>query len=77
MRTIINWVSSFFNSEKGTSSKRLVGIIGSLTLFISLYKNPTSDALVWGTVSISCIALGLTTVESVSALIKDVKGNEG
>jgi hypothetical protein len=71
---IISWVSSFFNSDNGTSSKRLVGIIGSLTLFVSLYNNPTSDALVWGTVSISSIALGLTTVESVSSIIKQVKG---
>ena len=77
MKKIVDWLSSFFNSEKGTSSKRLVGIIGSLTLFISLYKNPTSDALVWGTVSISSIALGLTTIESVSTIIKQVKGNEG
>ena len=77
MKSIINWVISFFNSGNGTSSKRLVGIIGSLTLFISLYKNPTSDALVWGTVSISSIALGLTTIESVSTIIKQVKGNEG
>jgi hypothetical protein len=75
MRKIINWVTSFFNSDKGTSSKRLVGIIGSFTLFVSLYQNPTSDALVWGTVSISSIALGLTTVESVSSIIKQVKGN--
>jgi hypothetical protein len=75
MRKIINWVTSFFNSDKGTSSKRLVGIIGSFTLFFALYKNPTSDALVWGTVSISSIALGLTTVESVSGIIKQVKGN--
>jgi hypothetical protein len=74
MRKIINWVTSFFNSENGTSSKRLVGIIGSFTLFVSLYNNPTSDALVWGVVSISSIALGLTTVESVSSIIKQVKG---
>jgi hypothetical protein len=76
MRKVINWLSGFFNSEKGTSSKRLVGIIGSLTLFASLYQNPTSDALVWGTVSISSIALGLKTIESVSTIIKQVKGNE-
>jgi hypothetical protein len=74
MKRIIDWVTSFFNSDNGTSSKRLVGIIGSFTLFISLYNNPTSDALVWGTVSISSIALGLTTVESVSSIIKQVKG---
>jgi hypothetical protein len=74
MKKIIDWVTSFFNSGTGTSSKRLVGIIGSFTLFVSLYKNPTSDALVWGTVSISSIALGLTTVESVSSIIKQVKG---
>lgn len=74
---IINWVSGFFTSNKGESSKRLVGIIGSFTLFASLYNNPSSDALVWGTVTISGVALGLTTVESVSTLIKQVKGNEG
>lgn len=77
MRKIVDWLSGFFNSKEGTSSKRLVGIIGSFTLFISLYQNPTSDALVWGTVSISSIALGLTTIESVSTIIKQVKGNEG
>ena len=74
MKRIIDWVTSFFNSDNGTSSKRLVGIIGSFTLFVSLYNNPTSDALVWGVVSISSIALGLTTVESVSSIIKQVKG---
>jgi hypothetical protein len=73
MKKIINWISGFFSSESGNSSKRLVGIIGAFILFFTLYKNPTSDALVWGTVSIICTALGLTTIESVTNLIKGFK----
>lgn len=76
MKKIFNWISGFFSSESGNSSKRLVGIIGAFILFFTLYKNPTSDALVWGTVSIICTALGLTTVESVTSLIKGFKKEE-
>jgi hypothetical protein len=74
IKKILNWISGFFSSESGNSSKRLVGIIGALTLFYTLHKNPTSESLVWGTVSIICIALGLTTIESVTNLIKGFKG---
>lgn len=76
MKKILNWISGFFSSESGNSSKRLVGITGAFILFLTLYKNPTSDALVWGTVSIICTALGLTTIESVTSLIKGFKKEE-
>jgi hypothetical protein len=76
MKKAFNWISGFFSSESGTSSKRLVGITGAFILFFTLYKNPTSDSLVWGAVSIICIALGLTTIESVTSLIKGFKGTD-
>jgi hypothetical protein len=76
MKKLFNWISGFFSSESGNSSKRLVGIIGALVLFYTLHKNPTSDALIWGTVSIICTALGLTTVESVTNLVKGFKKEE-
>ena len=76
MKKIFNWIAGFFSAESGNSSKRLVGIIGALVLFYTLHKNPTSDSLIWGTVSIICTALGLTTVESVTNLVKGFKKEE-
>ena len=34
MKNLFNWIGGFFSSESGTSSKRLVGIIGAIALFI-------------------------------------------
>lgn len=78
-----NWIGGFFSSESGTSSKRLVGIIGAFALFFTLYDNSKSqsdfipaDALVWATFALSAVALGLTTIESVTELIKGYKGKD-
>ena len=83
MKRLFNWISGFFSSESNTSSKRLVGIVGAFMLYWTLYKNSHSeshiapaDSLVWGCVSLVMVALGLTTIESVTTLIKGFKGND-
>jgi hypothetical protein len=83
MKKLFNWLSGFFSSESNTSSKRLVGIVGAFMLYWTLYKNSHSetniapaDSLVWGCVSLVMVALGLTTIESVTNLIKGFKGND-
>lgn len=83
MKRLFGWLSGFFSSESNTSSKRLVGIIGALMLYWTLYTNSHSeshiapaDSLVWGCVSLVMVALGLTTIESVTSLIKGIKGDK-
>jgi hypothetical protein len=83
MKKLFNWLSGFFSSESNTSSKRLVGIFGAFMLYWTLYTNSHSethiapaDSLVWGCVSLVMVALGLTTIESVTNLIKGFKGND-
>ena len=80
MKNIFKWVGGFFSSESGTSSKRLVGIIGAISLFYTLFDNSNlesnympADSLVWATFALSAVALGLTTVESVTNLIRGHK----
>jgi hypothetical protein len=80
MKKVFIWLSGFFSSESGTSSKRLVGIIGAFVLFFTMYDNSKSeshftpaDSLVWATFALSAVALGLTTIESVTNLIKGYK----
>lgn len=83
MKKLFNWVGGFFSSESNTSSKRLVGIVGAFMLYWTLYTNAKSeahivpaDSLVWGVVALVMVALGLTTIESVAALVKNFKGNK-
>ena len=83
MKKVFGWLSGFFSSESGTSSKRLVGIIGAFALFYTLYDNSKThsefvpaDSLVWATFALSAVALGLTTIESVTGLIKGFKGTD-
>jgi len=83
MKKVFGWLSGFFSSESGTSSKRLVGILGAFALFYTLYDNSKShgdfvpaDSLVWATFALSAVALGLTTIESVTGLIKGFKGTD-
>lgn len=82
MKKVFNWMGGFFSSESNTSSKRLVGIVGAFMLYWTMYTNSHSeahvapaDSLVWGVVSLVMVALGLTTIESVTNLIKGVKGD--
>jgi hypothetical protein len=83
MKKVFGWLGGFFSSESGTSSKRLVGIFGAFALFYTLYDNSKTqgdfapaDSLVWATFALSAVALGLTTIESVTGLIKGFKGTD-
>lgn len=83
MKKFLDWLTGFFDSEKTQSSKRLVGIIGAMYIFVAMYKNATSvqgthpaDSLVWGTVTLVCIALGLTSIKEVSDIIRAIKGGD-
>jgi hypothetical protein len=83
MKKIFGWLGGFFSSESGASSKRLVGIVGAFSLFYTLYDNSKTqgdfapaDSLVWATFALSAVALGLTTIESVTTLIKGYKEKE-
>jgi hypothetical protein len=83
MKKVFSWLGGFFSSESGTSSKRLVGIIGAFALFYTLYDNSKTqgdfapaDSLVWATFALSAVALGLTTIEAVTGLIKGFKGTD-
>jgi len=83
MKKVFNWLGGFFSSESGTSSKRLVGIIGAFALFYTLYDNSKTqgdfapaDSLVWATFALFAVALGLTTIEAVTGLIKGFKGTD-
>jgi hypothetical protein len=83
MKKVFNWLGGFFSSESGTSSKRLVGIVGAFALFYTLYDNSKTqgdfapaDSLVWATFALSAVALGLTTIEAVTGLIKGFKGTD-
>lgn len=80
MKKLLTWMSGFFSSESNNSSKRLVGIVGSGFLFWTLYTNSKSEAhvvpaesLVWATTALIMVSLGLTTIESVTGLIKGFK----
>ncbi len=73
-------MGGFFSSESNNSSKRLVGIIGAGFLYWTLYTNSMSEvhvapaeSLVWATTALVMVSLGLTTVESVTGLIKGFK----
>jgi hypothetical protein len=83
MKKVFGWLGGFFSSESGTSSKRLVGIVGAFALFFTLYDNSKTqgdfapaDSLVWATFALSAVALGLTTIEAVTGLIKGFKGTD-
>jgi hypothetical protein len=82
MKKLINWIAGFFDASSVTSSsKRLVGIAGAATLFVTLYSNShsehhiaPSDTLVWADVVVICTALGLASVREIADLMKSFKG---
>ena len=83
MKKIFNWIGGFFSSESNNSSKRLVGIIGAMFLFYTLYENSKSethvapaDSLVYSVTALVAISLGLTTIESLGNLFKSIKGQK-
>lgn len=84
IKKFLNWIAGFFSADSATSSsKRLVGIVGAATLFITLYSNSKSeshvipaDSLVWGTVTLSGLALGLATAKELGDMFKSIKGTK-
>ncbi len=66
MNKVLRWVKSMLSDECGAiSSKRFVGVAGSLCLFVALFiaDSNVSSALVQ-TVGVLCgAALGLTSVD--------------
>ena len=83
MKKLFNWIGGFFSADSPNSSKRLVGIAGAATLFYTLYSNShseshvvPSDALVWGTVTLSGLALGLATAKELGDMVRGFKGEK-
>lgn len=84
MKKLINWLSGFFSADNSnSSSKRLVGITGAGFLYWTLYSNShsvshvsPSDSLVWGTVTLSGLALGLATAKEIGDMIRGFKGEK-
>ena len=84
MKKLINWIAGFFDANStSSSSKRLVGILGAVFLYSTLYSNSHSeghvvpaDSLVWGTVVLVCTSLGLATVKEIGDIINTLKGKQ-
>ena len=84
MMKLINWLAGFFSSTNETSSsKRLVGILGALMLFLTLYSNSHSEShiapsetLVWAVVVVICTSLGLASVKDFGDMISKFKGDK-
>ncbi len=81
MKKLFGWLGGFFSSESNNSSKRLVGIIGAMFLFWTLWDNSHSethvapaDSLVYSVATLVAVSLGLTTIESVAHIVKSFKG---
>ena len=81
MKKLFQWVAGFFSSENNNSSKRLVGIVGAIFLYWTLWDNSHSEthiapaeSLVYSVTTLVAISLGLTTIESVANLFKSIKG---
>lgn len=80
MKQVFKWIGGFFSSESNNSSKRLVGIIGAMFLFWTMWDNSHSethfapaDSLVYSVTVLVAVSLGLTTIESVAHILKSFK----
>ena len=60
----INWIAGFFHFGNEQSSKRLVGIVGSFSLFVTMVIYHT-DVLVQCTTVVSLGALGISATEKI------------
>jgi hypothetical protein len=76
-------ITKFFCEKNEPSSKRLVGIIGSFSLFVTLFANSfshvdkaPSDALVQAVALLSFGALGITGFEKIFSKKEPVAKNE-
>jgi len=83
MKNFFNWLGGFFSSESNNSSKRLVGIIGAMFLYWTMWDNSHSEkhiapaeSLVYSVAILVGTSLGLTTIESVASIFKSIKGDK-
>lgn len=83
MKKLFSWLGGFFSSESNNSSKRLVGIVGAMFLFWTLWDNSHSathvapaDSLVYSVATLVAVSLGLTTIESVARVIQSFRGQK-
>jgi hypothetical protein len=68
------FIIKMFANGKGTSSKRVLGAIGMISMIIFMFKNPTSDLAV-ETVGYITIAYGLGTVAEKFAKKDNITDN--
>lgn len=74
MKKVISWLSAVLKDEKGSpSSKRIMGIVCTITLCITMYQNAfspehfaPSSALVNAVAALAFGALGLTSIDKFS-----------
>ena len=79
MKKVVSWLSGMLNDEKGSpSSKRIIGIVCTITLCITMYQNAFSDehvapsaALVNAVAALAFGALGLTSVDKFTKKNED------
>ena len=79
MKKVVSWLSSMMKDEKGSpSSKRIMGVLCTITLCVTMYQNAFSDehiapspTLVNAVAALAFGALGLTSIDKFS------KKNEG
>lgn len=70
----MEWLKKVLQDERDNpSSKRLIGLVGSAMMFITLFANSFSEVgyapspeLITGCVTIICVCLGASTVDKFS-----------
>ena len=70
------FISGFFYSKDGTASmKRLCGLLCTISLCGTLYKNGSDSTLIQAVTFLACSCLALTTIETVSGFFKPQNNN--
>jgi len=79
MKKVVSWLSGMLKDEKGSpSSKRIMGILCTITLCITMYQNAFSEehiapspTLVNAVAALAFGALGLTSVDKFTKKNED------
>jgi hypothetical protein len=82
MKKMMTWLSSVLKDEKGNpSSKRIMGVLCTITLCITMYQNAFSEehiapspTLVNAVAALAFGALGLTSIDKFSKKNESNKG---
>lgn len=82
MKKMMTWLSSVLKDEKGNpSSKRIMGVLCTITLCVTMYKNAFSEehiapspALVNAVAALAFGALGLTSIDKFTKKNESNKG---